>query len=61
MTTRIALCIMTALLLGFWTLLAWWVVVAGFNPIVIIPIGVASLFALMGITLSYLYLWTPRA
>jgi hypothetical protein len=61
MTERIALCIMTALLLGFWALLAWWVAVVGFNPIVIIPIAVASSFVLMGITLGYLILWKRRA
>ena len=61
MTPRIALCIMTALFLGFWALLAWWVVVGGFNPIVIIPIAVASFFVLMGIMLGYLILWKRRA
>jgi len=52
---------MTALLLGFWALLAWWVAVVGFKPIVIIPISVASFFVLMGITLGYLILWKRRA
>ena len=61
MTSRIALCIMTALLLGFWALLAWWVVVVGFNPIVIIPTAVASFFVLMAIMLGYLILWKRRA
>ena len=61
MTSRIALCIMTAVLLGFWALLAWWVAVVGFKPIVIIPISVASFFVLMGITLGYLILWKRSA
>jgi hypothetical protein len=61
MTPRIALCIMTALILGFWALLAWWVAVVGFNPVVVIPITVASFFVLMGIMLGYLYLWKQRA
>jgi len=61
MTPRIALIIITALFLGFWALLAWWVAVVGFNPIVIIPIAVASFFVLMGITLGYLMLWKRHA
>jgi len=61
MTPRTALCIATALFLGFWALLAWWISMVGFRPIVIIPISVASFFVLMGLTLGYLYLWKQRA
>jgi len=61
MTPRIALCITTALLLGFWALLAWWVAAVGFNPVVIIPTAVASFFVLMAIMLGYLILWKPSA
>ena len=60
MTPRMALCSLTALFLGFWALLAWWVAAVGFRPIVIIPMAVASFFVLMGLTLGYLYLWKQR-